>query len=242
VKMGNSNLTLQATNTYTGNTTVNAGTLQLADNAQLRFVIGATSGTNNSISGSGNALLNGDFAIDITAAAALTSGSWTLENVSTLTGAYESTFQVVNTDGSPWTNAGSDKWTKDGGTGKIWTFDETTGTLTLTLLGGYTSWASSNGAAGQTVDQDHDLDGVANGVEYFMGATGSTFTANPALIGDSITWPKNPLFNGSYRVETSSNLVLWADVTGSAVDHGTSVVYALTGSPSRFVRLVVIPN
>ena len=40
-------LTLGGINTYTGNTTVNAGTLVLADNAQLRFAIGATSGTNN---------------------------------------------------------------------------------------------------------------------------------------------------------------------------------------------------
>lgn len=55
--------------------TVSAGTLALADNAQLRFVIGATSGTNNRITGAGTVTLDGDFNIDpdLTDASPLTS-------------------------------------------------------------------------------------------------------------------------------------------------------------------------
>jgi autotransporter-associated beta strand protein len=240
VKAGTGKMVLGAVNLYTGNTTVNAGTLELADNAQLRFVIGATSGTNNSISGSGTAVLEGDFAIDTTAATALSAGTWTLENVASLTGPYGINFRVVNTDGSPWAVTG-ETWTKTVGS-KIWTFDEATGVLTLSLSG-FNSWADANGASGQTPDQDHDLDGTENGVEYFMGATGSTFTANPALTGGSVSWPKSALFNGTYRVETSPDLVTWTNVTGAAVDNGSSVTYTLpTGDPKLFVHLVVIPN
>lgn len=243
-KSGTGAMVLAGVNTYTGDTVVSDGTLQLADDAQLRFVIGAASGTNNSLSGSGTAVIDGDFAIDTTAAAALSAGTWVLENVASLTGPYGASFQVVNTDGSPWSNTG-DTWTKDGGAGKTWTFDETTGTLTLSQ-GGYASWAAAN-AGGQDPDLDFDLDGVENGVEFFMGETGSTFTTNPTVVTTggvrTVTWPKSASFNGTYKVETSDNLVNWTNVTGSVVDNGSSVVYTLpTGSPKVFVRLVVTPN
>jgi len=173
VKAGAGTMVLSGVNSYTGSTVVNAGTLNLADNAQLRFVIGATSGTNNSLTGAGTAVLNGDFAIDTTAAAALTSGTWVLENVTSLTGAYGSTFSVVNVDGTPWTDAGGDKWTKTVGA-NVWTFDETTGTLTLgTVTAGYASWAATNAGSG-TASGDFDGDGVSNGIEWVLGGTGIT--------------------------------------------------------------------
>ena len=50
-------------------------------------------------------------------------------------------------------------------------------TLTKATASGFSGWANSNGATGQTVDQDHDTDGVKNGIEYFMGESGSGFTA-----------------------------------------------------------------
>lgn len=113
---------------------------------------------------------------------------------------------------------------------------------------GYSSWATTN-AGGQTANQDSDLDGVANGVEYFMGQTGSTFTANPPVVVSgatrSVTWPKEPAFSGNYRVETSLDLVRWADVSATAavVDNTSSVVYTFPEPSGKlFVRLVVIPN
>lgn len=111
VKDGTFSQTLGGVNTHTGNTTVNAGTLVLADNAQLKFVLGATSGTNNT----------------------LPSGTWASENVATHIGAYGSTFSVVG-----FTNAGSNKWTKPNGA-KSYPFDETTGVLTLAQPG-YAAW------------------------------------------------------------------------------------------------------
>ncbi|MBU6326289.1 MAG: autotransporter-associated beta strand repeat-containing protein, partial [Verrucomicrobia bacterium] len=63
-KSGAGTATFSGVNTYTGNTTVSAGTLTLSAAAQLKFVIGATSGVNNSISGAGTVVLAGDFNID----------------------------------------------------------------------------------------------------------------------------------------------------------------------------------
>jgi autotransporter-associated beta strand protein len=111
---------------------------------------------------------------------------------------------------------------------------------------GYAAWASANGASANP-DEDHDNDGVANGVEYFMGEVGSTFTANPAIVTvgatRTVTWEKDAAFSGSYEVQTSSNLTTWADVTGTVVDNGTSVVYTFPAPSGKlFVRLKVTPN
>jgi autotransporter-associated beta strand protein len=109
IKAGAGTLELAGVNTYNSNTLVNDGTLILADNGRLTFTV--TDAANNSISGAGAAELNGDFAIN-TAATTVAIGSWVLENVTSLTGAYGSSFQVVNPDGSPWTDAGANKWTR----------------------------------------------------------------------------------------------------------------------------------
>lgn len=247
-KEGAGTLTLSGLNSHTGNTVVNNGTLALADNGQLKFVLGATSGTNNSLSGAGTVTLDGDFVIDTTAADALSAGSWTLENVGTLAGPYGTTFSVVG-----FTDAGGDKWTKANGPTKLYTFDETTGILTLETLG-YASWAATNGTA-QTIDLDHDGDGVQNGVEYFLGGpAGNTtgFTSLPVAVegpgGLSITWIKGAGYVGSYNtdfvVETSNTLSgPWAVEAspGNVADSPTQVKYTFPAplSGKRFARLKV---
>jgi autotransporter-associated beta strand protein len=170
VKTGDGKLVLKGLNTHTGNTTVTAGTLELFQDARLTFAIGNASGSNNRLSGTGTVILNGNFAINTTAAAALTAGTWLLEDVPSLTGAYGADFKVVNPDGSLWANTGN-LWTMTSGS-QAWSFDETSGTLTLTQSG-YGGWASVN-APGQTPGQDYDGDGVENGVEYVVGGTKNT--------------------------------------------------------------------
>ena len=105
----------------------------------------------------------------------------------------------------------------------------------------YASWAALN-APGQTPDQDYNGDGVMNGIAYFMGASGSSFTANPGVVGGTVTWPKSASFSGSYAVQTSPDLVTWTDVTLGVADNGSSVVYTMPSGPTQlFVRLDVTP-
>ncbi len=211
VKTGAGKLTLTAVNNYTGNTTISNGTLELAQNARLRFAIGDTSGVCTTLTGGGAAILAGDFAIDTTAAAALTTGTWQLENVASLTGAYEPSFRVVNPDGSAWTEAGADQWTRTVGT-QVWTFDETTGTLTLSQSG-YDSWAEENIAdpAQRGRDMDPDGDGFTNLEEFLFGTepmapTGSLATVTRGA-GNTVTirW-KQRTSGATYQLLESATL------------------------------------
>jgi hypothetical protein len=116
-----------------------------------------------------------------------------------------------------------------------------TGTLTLGGASGFGTWASTN-APGQTPGEDYDNDGVENGIEYFMGQTGSSFTAMPGLDAtNTVTWTKDPAYSGTWQVQTSPDLAIWTDVAGT--DNGTSVSYTLAaGGGKLFVRLLVTPT
>jgi autotransporter-associated beta strand protein len=132
-------------------------------------------------------------------------------------------------------------------------FDATdTGSIVVPApAGGYSAWQSAN-APGQTVAQDHDNDGVDNGIEYFMGQSGSGFTALPVLNSlNNITWTVGDTYTGTYGthyvVQTSSDLTTWSPVAIGNVNiddtaPGKSVSYTLTGAGKRFVRLLVNPN
>ncbi|MCX6877996.1 MAG: hypothetical protein NTW21_29905 [Verrucomicrobia bacterium] len=108
------------------------------------------------------------------------------------------------------------------------------------------AWAAAN-APGQGTALDHDRDGVANGVEYFMGKSGNDFIANPGIAADgTVTWPNSPAFSGSYAVQTSADLVEWTDVTEDVTqvtNNSDSIVWTRPVGPERrFVRLLVTPN
>ena len=122
-KNGGGILTLTGINAYAGNTTVNAGTLALADNAGLSFVIGA-SGVNNTVTGSGVATLDGDFTFDLTGASTTPGASWSIVNVGTLAETFGSTFSV-----NAFTDAGSNLWTKPISGSLFYQFSESTGVL-----------------------------------------------------------------------------------------------------------------
>ena len=204
-KNGSGKAILNASNSYSGETSINSGTLvlkstRLADASAVRV--------------SNNSTLNLDYTgTDLVSALYL--GGTLQPN-----GLYDST----NTGGLIT------------GTGKV----------QIGPFASYSAWTDVN-APGQTTDQDHDHDGVANGIEYFMGKTGNDFTGNPALAADgTVTWPKSPAFNGSYAVQTSTDLSVWTDVTDDPIQVTTnsgSVVWARPTSPGKcFVRLLVTPN
>lgn len=125
-----------------------------------------------------------------------------------------------------------------------------TGVVSVTTapVAGYSTWADLY-APGQTMDQDHDGDGVDNGVEYFMGQTGSTFTTNPAPASGTVTWTMGATYTGAYgidyEVQTSTDLVNWTPAPIGTVDNtvtvtaGTSVVFDMPTGGTLFVRLVV---
>ena len=229
-KDGSAILTLTGTNTYTGNTMVNAGTLSLAAGAQLKFVLGATSGAANSISGAGTAVLDGNFLIDTSAASALTAGNWTLENVPSLTGVYGASFTVVGFTA----NVNNDTWTKTA-SGKTWTFVESTGVLTLTASGGndYSTWANVYSPADVSNPvADNDGDGLNNQQEYAFGLNptlGSSVTPIVVSLDKttgtfSYTRRATSLNTGiTYTVETSTDLASWP-VDAAATQTVTSTV------------------
>ncbi len=246
VKSGAGTLELSGENCYTGNTRSDEGALLLAASGRMLFVLGASSGTSNQLSGAGTATIEGDFAIETAAAAALSSGTWTLENVPSLAGPYGAGFGVTDPDGTPWTDAGGDKWTKDGGGGKTWTFNEATGVLELTSGGNFASWALANSVTGGA-DGDSDNDGIPNLVEYALnlnaaGADGSAGTFNGSLL--SFTKRAEAVTNGdvTYVIQESDDLGtidLWQAVTPTT-NNSTTISYTLPpGDPRKFARLVV---
>jgi hypothetical protein len=112
--------------------------------------------------------------------------------------------------------------------------------------GDYAAWAAANGATGQTPGQDHDNDGVENGIEYFMGESGSSFTAMPGLDAtNTVSWPASAAYQGTYEVQTSTDLVNWTNVDPRPTPSGGSLSYTLpSGAPGgkSFVRLLVTPT
>jgi autotransporter-associated beta strand protein len=125
-KNGNGLLVYTGINSYNGNTTVNAGTLQAFDDSGLAFVIGAN-GVNNTITGSGTVQLDGDFNFDLSGAGTTLGDSWSIVNVASLNETFGPTFTV-----SSFTDAGSNLWTKDINGTKYYEFSEGTGVLRVT--------------------------------------------------------------------------------------------------------------
>jgi fibronectin-binding autotransporter adhesin len=142
-KKGNGAWTLGGVNSYTGNTFVDAGTLELATSAELLFVIGALGGENNAILGdvtNATLNLNGILAFNLTGASTTAGDSWSIVDVDNLNETYGGTFSLSSTVNGSFSETAS-VWTiSENGT--TYSFAESTGILTVVpepsaaLLGG----------------------------------------------------------------------------------------------------------
>lgn len=128
--------------------------------------------------------------------------------------------------------------------------------ITTTPAGSYAAWKMANSTSG-TIDQDHDGDGVANGIEFFLhGPVDSTgFEFLPGVTNNagtlSITWTKGIGYTGvygagaDYVVEVSTDLTVWSEAPSGDVQDtpggGGIVKYTFPSTPGvkRFARLRV---
>ncbi len=111
---------------------------------------------------------------------------------------------------------------------------------------GYEAWKIAN-AGSQTPSEDFDLDGIPNGVEFFMGTSANSFTASPGIVSGAVSWPRDlTTTSNSFKVETSTDLASWTNATISYPSNlkisGSDVVFTMPTSPAKvFVRLNVNP-
>jgi hypothetical protein len=105
----------------------------------------------------------------------------------------------------------------------------------------YADWATANGVTGG-VNGDSNNDGVPNGLAYFMGVTGQA--TNPGLnANNEVTWPVNADYQGTFEVQTSSDLSTWTPADPQPTPADGNLTYTLTsGQGKQFVRLLVTPT
>jgi hypothetical protein len=109
--------------------------------------------------------------------------------------------------------------------------------------GSFADWALTN-APDQDPSQDYNNDGVQNGVAYFMGVTGPA--TNPGLdASNTVTWPKSATYQGTFVVQTSTDLGTWTPADPQPTPSGGNLTYILPPNApggKSFVRLLVTPN
>ncbi|MEI7901463.1 MAG: DUF2341 domain-containing protein [bacterium] len=179
---GTGTLTLSGTNTYSGTTTVSSGgTLTLGSSGGLKFVV--TDASNNKITGSGSANLNGNFTID-TSAVAVTSGSWTLVNVATKS--FGGTFSLAGFTGP----VGND-YTRSVG-GQIWTFNKSTCVLSLVPAAIITTFGIPGFAA--TINQGAKTITLTIPVGTSLASLAPTYTLTSGTSSPASGVPPSPTF------------------------------------------------
>jgi fibronectin-binding autotransporter adhesin len=244
--------TLSVTGSLSGNTAVTVtapGAFKLGEESSLgdssMSFLPTTNGVTNAITGDGSVYLNGDLVIDLTSADATPGNEWRLIDVTSLEVTYGNNFQVAD-----FTAIRPGVWMAQEGE-VVWTFTTADGVLRAssgTSTGGFGDWAAAN-APGQTMGMDHDGDGTPNGIEFFMGESGSGFTARPVQSANgTISWSKGASYAGvygtDYVVETSANLQDWEAVPAddqNLTDGEDGVEYSFpSNTEKRFARLKVM--
>lgn len=203
-KTGAGTLIINSASTYSGSTTVTDGTLELATNGALRFVIGGN-GTNNALKGNGATSVNGQFVFDLSGASTNTNSTWTIV-ANTLSNSYGTNFSVRDFNGvigGNWTNTTN---------GVNYVFAQSNSVLSVQSTGGvtpYNAWVAywTNAVPGftNTAGTDNpDGDPFDNNEEF-------AFDGNPTVgTGALLTATNigtNAVFN--YVAQTNTNAVTY---------------------------------
>ncbi|MEP4078372.1 beta strand repeat-containing protein [Haloferula sp.] len=209
-------VTLSGAGNYTGDTTINEGTLVLGATTDL------ANGSTVRINGATSILQLDDSAFDLV--------------------------EELWIDGAPMA-AGEWGSTASGATNTDDTHFSGMGILNVnSMASNYDSWAAMN-VGGQTPEEDFNLDGVQNGIAYFMNDTGQI--ALPGLVDGTITWTNGgniaeTEYGTQFVVQTSSDgMLTWDDVPDSDPNLSNlagSVSYTPTAPAPFFIRLEVTPN
>lgn len=227
-KVGNGTLTLAGTNTYNGSTVISNGTLALATNGSLRFVIGGN-GTNNAVLGTGTTTMDGQFAFDLNGASTNTNATWTIV-AGTLTNTYGTNFIVTGFNGASgnWTNTTN---------GVRYIFSQSNSVLTVQSTGGvtpYNAWVgywqtNSSGFTNTAGTANPDGDPFNNNMEF-------AFDGNPTIgTGALLTSVKvgtNAVFN--YVAQTNPSVVTYqVQSTTNLTNAWTSAVVTISNSTNQ---------
>jgi len=233
VKQGAGTLVLGGVNSYTGNTVVSGGSLQLASTGVLRFLV-LGNGVNNALSGSGTSVLAGQFVFDLSGAATATNATWAIV-ANTLANTYGPNFSVSGFDGvigGNWTNTTN---------GVSYVFSQPTGILSVqaAALDNYANWLTNYPSLTGTnalLGADPDGDGFNNGTEFAFDGNptiGSPAFLTATKVGTNAIFNyvarKNPPGGVTYQVQSTTNLAvgLWASnavtVSNSANTNGINI-------------------
>lgn len=187
-KEGSSVLTLSGASTFAGNTTVRGGTLLLDSAGSMSFTV--TNSSSNKITGAGTATLNGTFDVDTSAVTAAVA-SWTLVDVTNRT--FGGSFRLTGFDPP----VGTEYKKTEGG--KIWTFDSSTGVLSLVTKALITSM-SYNGLSASIDNENSTINlPVVNGTVFATVAP--AFTVSSGSADQTSGAVPSPAFDGVTPVD-----------------------------------------
>ena len=222
-KTGTGTQTLSGVNTYTGDTTVSAGTLTLADGGSLTFVPAADTVTNQ-IGGSGILNLDGEIYLDLSGADTTDLNSWLIVDVTSLTETFGGTFTVNSSLGGFTNDAGV--WTFVDGAYE-WTFSQSSGVLSLGLTP-FGAWATAESATLDPAAND-DADTLVNLLEFAFGTDPLVSDANALTVVGGTFTAGTPAVDIAYDpLDVKARFIRLVDHANSGITYTAQFTNSLT--------------